>query len=376
MRAPFILGSRFSVLGLSLLILSLPAASAQPLALPDLDDPPVAGRPGDFNGAVGRSFRIEMKLAKADLVVGQPFTLTVRVAAVGPWARPPLRPPLHELADVQKRFQIDRPASDQPDRALPDRRHDQGNDPRRRVRQAPCLRTTPVEQQAWEFDYQLRPLSPSVADIPGFAFTWFQPPPVPGLRGRFPTTFADELAVKVESPKETAPPTALQAPESFFRIATGPAVLRDESLARLPGLPVLTLYLFGPPALAAGWYLAWKRRYPDAARQARIRQSRAAREALLALGLTKAATPERVTAIAAVYLRHRFGLPAAEPTPAEVLEHLEEAGAPVPLAERAAEFFRACDAARFAPPPFEGGDLVAAAKGFILTLEGETWSHS
>jgi hypothetical protein len=127
--------------------------------------------------------------------------------------------------------------------------------------------------------------------------------------------------------------------------------------------------------LAVGWCLLWRRFNPDAARRARIRQSLAARQALQALNsLAPAAADQRayrVARIAAGYLQQRLGLPTAEPTPAEVAACLGRAGSPDVLAGKAAEFFRACDAARFAPAPLNAADLTAAASSLILTMEAE-----
>lgn len=105
---------------------------------------------------------------------------------------------------------------------------------------------------------------------------------------------------------------------------------------------------------------------------------------------------EQVAAITARYLRQRFDLPAAEPTPAEVAGHLRGA---LPggekLAEQAADFFRACDAARFAPAGIEsrhGPDhaimgerspllasrftnLTEMARQLIVSLEEKSWSR-
>ena len=110
----------------------------------------------------------------------------------------------------------------------------------------------------------------------------------------------------------------------------------------------------------------------------------------------------RAAAVVAEYLRSRFNAPAEEPTPTEAAACLERAGCSAALAEQSAAFFRACDAARFAPltptplPQGARGDnetprplgergrgegraapgLPADAARFILAVEAETWSGS
>jgi hypothetical protein len=318
---------------------------------------PIVGRPGNFSEAVGRKFEVSMRVSRTELHVGQSLTLTVRVAAIGPWSQPPERPPLGELPKFKERFKIDRTANRKPDRVLAD-------------------------QRAWEFDYRLRPLSDSVERIPPLAFVWYRPNRDPNLRGFFPTTFADEIDLKVKP--VTLPPTAvkqvpIEAPEGIFQIATGPAVLAQQQAFAAPGFTLVVLLLLTPPTAAGVWYVLWRRWYPDAARRAQIRQSRAAKEALRALGSLAAggdgARVERISTIATQYLRHRFDLPPVEPTPAEVTRCLQHAGASPVLADKAAAFFRACDAIRFAPALPADGDLAAAAQHLIVTLEAEPWSR-
>jgi hypothetical protein len=120
------------------------------------------------------------------------------------------------------------------------------------------------------------------------------------------------------------------------------------------------------------WYLAWRRLYPNAARLARIRYSLAAQLALRTLhaGRDSDAAFRSVES----YLRNRLGVTTATPTPDEILTHFRQSGLSREIAAKVAEFFRACDAVRFAPahaPP----DLSGAAEALILALETETCSH-
>jgi hypothetical protein len=156
--------------------------------------------------------------------------------------------------------------------------------------------------------------------------------------------------------------------DHLFHVATGPEVLRT------PFVPCqwawLAVGLFGP--LAAGaWFLVWRRIYPDAARMAHIRRSRAARRALDAIRKSGRTLDPPATIAAAVlsYLRTRFPLPESAVTPSEIAGELTEAQVPSEVAEDIADVFRACDHARFAPPGDRGASLADAAEAAIARLE-------
>lgn len=335
-------------------------------AAADLDEPPSVDQPLDFErtgGAVGASFKVSLRVRPPEVQVGQSLILTVRIQAVRPAKRAPKRPKLWELKPYQALekkgvVKIDRPDPKKADK--PER--------------------TP-DKQTWEFDYQVKVLNESLKNLPAFPFIYYRPPPSALMPGQFLTTYPDEVPVKVR-PKPTppalpAPP--IKAPEVIFQLAEGPAVLERRSTARLPPWPEFALFLLLPPVVGGCWYVAWRRLYPDAAHRLRIRQSLAARQALQALQALGPADAEqrayRVSRIAAGYLQQRLGLPTAEPTPAEVAACLEKAGSSEPMPGKAAEFFRACDAARFAPPQPSGAiDLSAEATRLIQSLEVEPWA--
>src|SRR5207253_4422966 len=80
-------------------------------------------------------------------------------------------------------------------------------------------------------------------------------------------------------------------------------------------------------------------------------------------------------AILTEYLRQRFDLRILEPTPAEVAQHLEQAGSSTAIAQDVAQFFGSCDAARFAPGAAEKPDNgTATAARLVAALEDEAWS--
>src|SRR5262249_9640982 len=156
-----------------------------------------------------------------ELHVGQSLTLTVRVAAIGPWSQPPERPPLDELPKFKERFKIDRTANRKPDRVLSD-------------------------QRAWEFDYRLRPLSDSVDTVPPLAFVWYRPTRVPTLRRLFPMEHAVEMnrrVMPVTLPQGAVKQVPIEAPESIFQIAPGLVVLAHQQPFATPGFTLVVLLL-------------------------------------------------------------------------------------------------------------------------------------
>jgi hypothetical protein len=355
----------FSVLILALCLLALPAIGRGEAI--DLNEPPTVGQPWDFErtgGAVGPSFRVSMRTRQNELQVEQSLDLTVRIQCVGRAWRAPKRPRLWELKPFQaleKRgwLKIERPEK----------------------RKANTPERTP-DAQTWEFDYKVKVLNESLKHIPTFAFIYYKPPTSELVPGRFPTTYPEDVPLKVKAKPAAAapPPPPIKAPEMIFELAETPRVLDGQRIARLPSAAVLIAALLGPPLFGIGWYLLWRRWNPDAARRARIRQSLAARQALSALNALGPAEADqrayRVARIAAGYLQQRLGLATAEPTPAEVAACLGRAGSG-DLAGKAADFFRACDAARFAPArPADATDLTDAASRLILTLEAQNGATS
>jgi hypothetical protein len=334
----------------TLLILASAAAAAEPAKLPDL---PVKGRPAHFDeerSPIG-SFRAPVvKAEPTELQAEDPLTLTLRISARGPVLRPPLRPNLEDFPGFKEDFEIEPVGT---------------GDGR-------------IDKETWEFAYRLRPRRADVKMIPSIPFVFFVPGLLPAHRGyQTHHTSAVELTVK---PRAEVPPSAVEGPrpprgpDALYEIVEGAEVLRDQRPGRLPSLPVMVLFALAPPLWCFAWYRLWRQLYPDAARLNRLRRSRAARlaiQSLHRLGAGEAsARAEQVGAAVGNYLRQRFDLPAAEPTPDEVQAHLQQAGVTAAQAERTAEFFRSCDAVRFGPPfSADGLELVAEAEQLILALE-------
>jgi hypothetical protein len=326
----------------------LPAARAD-----DDFEPPVAGQPAHFSGAVG-NFRVTARAEPTELQAEDPLTYTLAITATSPARRPPERPHLQDFPAFARQFYIE-------DIGPPE-----GNRP---------------DGQTWEFAYRLKPKSVAVQSIPGIPFVWYRPGALPARLG-YRTLYTPEIPLKVKPRREVEssalPPAPIEAPGAAFELAVGPAVLRHESVSRLPGPIVLALLLLAAPAGCVAWYLTWRRLYPDAARRARQQRSRAAQEALKAL--QRAAPPEgdaaarRAAAVVVRYLRYRLELPMHDPTPAEAAAHLRRVGVSDDLAGQTVAFFRACDAARYDPTPAPRADLAALASALILALEAETWA--
>jgi hypothetical protein len=315
-------------------------------------EPPLVGRPAHFSGAVG-SYRVTMRAEPTELEAEDPLTLTVRLTGSGPLEQL-ARPDLRKQAKFARQFEIE----NLKDRYLPDER-------------------------AREFDYRLRPRSPAVREIPALPFTYFKPGFMPAHKG-YQTTFASSIPLIVRPRAEVQPGDVqgvaepLTAPDAVYELTPGPGVLRREEPFALPGPLALALLLAGPPLLCTAWYALWRQRYPDAARRVQQRRSRAARQALQALRLRdrrgRADRAQGAALVVTTYLRQRLDLPAAEPTPAEVGAHLQRMGVSPAHAKEVTEFFRASDAARFAPGPGkEADDWGPAAGRLILTLETELW---
>jgi hypothetical protein len=278
---------------------------------------------------------------------------TVRIA--GSARRPLPRPPLRRLPEFTQRFIIEEIPGPEPQ----------------------------AGEGVWEFRYRLRPrpLTPPVKEIPALRFDSYKPGVIPREKG-YRTKYAEAIPLTV-LPRSEVQPTDIQGavpavlPEALYKLVEGPdAVLRRDEPFALPGPVGLVLVFLGVPILCLAWHALWRYSYPDAARQARHRQSRAARKALLALETAAhQATPAASAPVAAIvtdYLRHRWALSAAEPTPQEVATHLEQHGCAGPCARQAAEVYQALDIARFAPAsPRPADDLTVAAVRLIRTLEDQ-----
>ena len=221
------------------------------------------------------------------------------------------------------------------------------------------------DDETVRFTYKLRPRNRSVDRVPALEFRYFNPAAAPG-KSQFRYTEAASVPITVLEPPK--PPVPMTEADQLFHATTGPDVLRG------PFVPCRWAWgaavLFGPLA-AFGWFLVWRRIYPNAQRLAQLRRSRAARRALDAIRKSGRAPDPPATIAGAVlgYLRTRFPVSESAVTPPEIASALVESQVPPQAAEQVADVFRACDRARFAPSS-GGADLLAAgAESAIARLE-------
>jgi len=323
------------------------------------EHPPVVGRPERFSGAVG-SFQegdVTLHAEPRELVEGQSLLVTVRVATSGDVQRPPHRPDLKSSPRFAARFYIE----DLPnqDRLQP-------------------------ESRQWAFVYRFKPRDATVSEVPALEFNFYKPGFRPPSRG-YQTIYAEALAISVKPPTPSVAPRIAEGiesqavPASVLALTTGTTLLRTDEPRRLPRLLLIGFLLAAPPTLFVGWFFLWRRLRPDAARQSSQLRSWAGHRALYALRNQRSSDKTtdllRAAQVVTEYLHQRFELSAKAPTPAEVGRLLRGSGLSSPGIEKAERFYSACDAARFAPVPSDGGAPIKA-DDVILALEAELCSRS
>src|SRR5438105_2127767 len=142
------------VLIFAVLVVLVGDASGSEQGSRDAAEPPIAGQPLSFSGAIG-SYRIAMTAEPTVLLAEDPLTLTIRISLAGSGALHQInRPNLKKIASFARNFVI----QDGPTRDLPD-------------------------QKAREFQYVLRPKNPGVKQIPAVPFVYFNPTIVPPSKG-------------------------------------------------------------------------------------------------------------------------------------------------------------------------------------------------
>jgi hypothetical protein len=320
----------------ALLIVGLGAVRAQS------DEPPAAGRPEDFSGLVG-TYEIESHASPTEVQVLESLTLTVTITETSSKGPPRLAPQHVDLHLFPPSLTRDFYVEAVPDKPRPDAR-------------------------SREFSYRLKPKSSAVQRIPALKLTYYDP-----RYGRYQVAYSRSILITVKSSglaQASPPEQSVRAPEHVYQLVTGPAVLARKEHS--PAWPALTLLLLGPPAVCAAWYVLWKRIRPDDARQARWRRSRAARSALRQLHALRPASGVEAAALVAEYLRQRLNLTVAEPTPEEAWLSLRRARVSPAVSAKVREFFRACDASRFAPAvQRDGQHLATEAQDIIHAVEAE-----
>jgi len=233
------------------------------------------------------------------------------------------------------------------------------------------VQSPPIAADAKEvsFAYQLRPRHRDIAKLPNLPFVYDTGKKV---GDPFQTTVAKgpKLTITEAAAKTVVEAkTPLVAPRHLFHIESGPQLLLREPFSA--SAAEWWLLIAGSIAVAGLWYAAWRRVYPEGARLARLRRSRALRRATDAIRrANRSADP--VAAIAAAvlgYLRSRFPLPPGTETPGEVEAALRDSSIPEVEIIAVAELLRRCDAARFAALGDNPLSLAAAAETLLNRWE-------
>jgi hypothetical protein len=314
------------------------------------DEPPVAGRPAGFAGAVG-DYRITMSAEPTDVQAEDAVRLRVRIVGKGP-LRGVARPDLRRLPRFAKSFHID----DDGERDLP-------------------------AEKAREYVYRLRPRNAGVKEVPSLPFVFYKPGLVPAHLG-YQTRSAPAIPLRVR-PRAETPAASVEGegdpsrpPDALLHVVRGPAVLRRDEPPPLLAWAAPALVV--PPLLSLTWYLRWRRRHPDEARLLGLRRRAAARRALHALDRlpAKPSSAPPAADVLTEYLGERLDMPPGEATPEDVRACLHRVGASETLVEAVAGVFTARDAARFAAGfvPAED-DWPRTARHLILALEAEPWAR-
>ncbi len=293
------------------------------------------------------NYQISVRAAPTEVQEGDPVTLTLRITATDPRSEEPRRPDLRKLANPQL---APRKLDDLFSLEIPD------GEPKR------------PERNVWEFTYLLRPKQLGTQTLPTLKFVFIN---LRGGRGQSLTRPPRiRLTVKPRGQAPLPPTGNVAAPPGVFEIATGDAVLRREAPSWWFEPWALALLALAPPLLCGAWYVVWRRLHPDALQLRQRRHARAVRQAIREL--KRAADPGGAATAAVVtrYLRQRFDLTVAEPTPAEVAACLQQAGASAALVRRATGLLGACDGARFAPTGARPA-LAPDAIQFIQSLEAD-----
>ena len=306
----------------------------------------MVGRPSDlpFSEASGW-FEVQARAEPTTVEAETPLTFTLVVRAVRPVRQPPQRIDLHQLPAFEEAFFIE----------------DSGEEVNR------------PDEQTWEFVYRMKPRRTDVHEIPSLPFVYFNPYLLTASKG-FQLQYTDPIPLRVLPHESVQVP--VQAPERAFGIAMGSHVLEHRAVGTTQSLATFLALLLTPPIICLLWYVCWRWMYPDAARQASQRRSRAARQALQQLQsagkLPTEARAMRITSIVSEYLQQRLEMNIAEPTPREVAVICAQQGCSLALTEQAVRFFEACDGARFLPrSPEASFDLHDAAVSLIGTVEEE-----
>ena len=232
-------------------------------------EPPLAGRPADYGGAVGR-LSLEAHVDSGIAKVGDPLVLTVRVAGDGNvsfFPRPAVRVPWGQLVPAEERVQLDSSAT--------------------------------VVRGAKEFDWVITPARSGEVEVPQIRYPFFNP-------------YTERYELAVTTPQRVS-------------VAPGTLVSVDSADSARPVLPLRRIMLAEPQAPLSGsrgfWVAMLVAPVPAAlalaVRRPRTRRIPTAAARLRKLGRhqTPGATPADASVLRRTYaaaLAERIGVAAAE----------------------------------------------------------------
>ena len=196
-------------------------------------------------------------------------------------------------------------------------------------------------------------------DVPELKFAYYVP-----QAGRFQAAYADASAISVEAPASQVSKRPLDGPPEFFeeRQLDTWHFSRPPAWLWIAPIPVVAL-------AAAAWIALWHRRYPNAAKLAKLRRIRSVRLALDRLD--RPGSSFELAGILRDYLIARYGLVSSAQTTGDVVHGLAEIEWTSERIATVERFLSACDTARFAP---ESDSRVSAEelRDMILNWEGAT----
>jgi tetratricopeptide (TPR) repeat protein len=323
---------------------------------------PEENRPTDFTGAVGR-FDFDVRAAPLDLAAGDPVTVTMTIRAASHEANlEAVAAPSVPASDVLRTYPM-QPATPAPGGQAP---------------------ATPL---AKTFEQVVIPRRPGSVALPPLRFSYFDPA---ARAYRTITRGPIALSVRPSAHAEAAPriegAVAQPArPEALGRdivsIKDAPGALRPIGARRWRSAAFWAAQAV--PLLA--WITAVlhdrrRRRLTGDVRYARFaRAGRAARRAIgaarTALGAgDRVAFYDTLARAVSEYLAAKLDLPPGSVSPETVAERLQSRGASREMVQHVAEFFAACEHARFAPAGDAAGDMphtLARATTIVRRLERE-----
>jgi tetratricopeptide (TPR) repeat protein len=314
-------------------------------------DPPMAGRPPDWSGAVG-VWRVSARVDTTRDRAGDPFVLTLRVEGQGNVTllpRPPLTIPWAMVVPANERVTLDS--------------------------------TPTILRGSKEFDWLVTPRTGGAQRIPPIRFAFFNP-----FSRRFEVSESAPFTVQVAPGDVVAVDSAAPPPP----VAEAPLVLRaslgDETPAPLGDLPVVRWFVLLLPLPAV---IVWLVRRPRRVREPvtaaeRLRAMAKAGAGGAARGATGAATgaasgaalrdasPADVRHVLLDAIRQRTGLDAASLTQPGAWAHsLMLEGVTEELAAAFEAFLDTLDAAAFGGASGGGAALAARALEFVARIDRE-----